>query len=200
MAEARPFEHHAGPAEEPLAHPSMQPFSGGPESDDLTATEAFIRRIHLYGIAQNRHEDDRWMAALAASSLSGPALAWFCEQPEEVQTSWRNMRRYMLAKFGQMPVPVPVPAAFIPDAPAAGPPPARAPVPVIHRPSSRSSQAYNDATAQPGSNQPQGTFVPKDWLDEFFAWFTIGKRIWLIPVAGGVILVTVITGVAVATN
>lgn len=72
----------------------------GTDDEDVMA---FLQHIHKQALEQGYAQDDALIADLVAESLESAALTWFWEQDDIVQTSWRHLRRAMLAHFKAMP-------------------------------------------------------------------------------------------------
>lgn len=86
--------------------PSWNPFRSSKKSAALSTPEIafdgqncedFILKIRRYAFSQGKEEDDRWTANYAATCIAGDALRWFEGLDSETQTSWRLLRRALLA-------------------------------------------------------------------------------------------------------
>ena len=62
-------------------------------------SDLFIRNIRRRILVQGVQNDDQLIAQIAASCLIGPALDWYEEQEEEVQESWKLLRRAILLRW-----------------------------------------------------------------------------------------------------
>ena len=74
------------------------------------ASDAFLRFMRRRVLAQGIHKDDELVAETAASCLGGPALDWYEDQPDEVQESWKLLRRAILIRWPSSSTGVPMPA------------------------------------------------------------------------------------------
>ncbi|KAG8920268.1 hypothetical protein FRC01_000848 [Tulasnella sp. 417] len=69
---------------------------------DATECEDFIRAISKHAFSQGKQRDDQWIADLAATCMANEALRWWGALDEEVQGSWKLLRRAMLSKYRPM--------------------------------------------------------------------------------------------------
>ncbi|KAG8908679.1 hypothetical protein FRC01_007306, partial [Tulasnella sp. 417] len=69
---------------------------------DATECEDFIQTISKYAFSQGKQRDDQWIADLAATCMTNDALRWWGALDEEVQGSWKLVRRAMLSKYRPM--------------------------------------------------------------------------------------------------
>ncbi|KAG9025888.1 hypothetical protein FS837_004791, partial [Tulasnella sp. UAMH 9824] len=56
-------------------------FRGGSGSD----CEEFIRAVYAYAFEKDKTDDNKWIAAYAATRLSGKALRWYARQDNTVK-------------------------------------------------------------------------------------------------------------------
>lgn len=63
----------------------------------------FIRNVRQQALTKDRQDNDKWMAQTAAASLDGSALDWYEELDEEVQESWKLLRRAILTRWPTAP-------------------------------------------------------------------------------------------------
>ncbi|KAG9047180.1 hypothetical protein FS837_002872 [Tulasnella sp. UAMH 9824] len=66
---------------------------------DATECEEFIAAILKHAFARGKQRDDQWMADFAATCLANDALRWWSGLDEEVQGSWKLLRRAMFSKY-----------------------------------------------------------------------------------------------------
>lgn len=100
------------------AYPS---FRGGSGSE----CEEFISSVRKAAFNVGKVNDDGWQAGYASACLSGAALRFYEDLPENTQTSWKLLRAALLSKYPDAPKdPL---ASAVPDAP-----PASAPSPPAH--------------------------------------------------------------------
>lgn len=64
----------------------------------LTSDE-FVRAIRRRALRNGMQDDDRLMAQTAASHIGGAVLLWFEDLSEEVQDSWKLLRRALLMRW-----------------------------------------------------------------------------------------------------
>lgn len=64
-----------------------------------TGSDQFIRNVRRVALARDKHGDDAWCAAFAASCLEGPALAFHERLSDDVQNSWKRLRTALLDRF-----------------------------------------------------------------------------------------------------
>lgn len=69
------------------------------EGRDGAECERFITSIRQQAFEKNKAKDDEWIATLAASRITGPALRWFETLDEEVQDSWKLLKRALLLQY-----------------------------------------------------------------------------------------------------
>ncbi|KAG8910501.1 hypothetical protein FRC00_008073, partial [Tulasnella sp. 408] len=62
--------------------------------------EDFIQAVRRKAWAEQKQFDDSWMAAFAATQMSGPALWWHASLPRDVQRDWGKLELALLDKFG----------------------------------------------------------------------------------------------------
>ena len=62
-------------------------------------SDAFIRCIRRRVLGQGITRDDELVAQVAASCLGGPALEWYEQQSDEVQNSWKLLRRAIIRQW-----------------------------------------------------------------------------------------------------
>ncbi|KAG9043070.1 hypothetical protein FS837_010066 [Tulasnella sp. UAMH 9824] len=78
--------------------PSQLEFRG----QDATECENFIRAISKYAFSQGKQRDDQWIADFVATCMANDALRWWGALDEEVQGSWKLLRRAMLSRYHPM--------------------------------------------------------------------------------------------------
>lgn len=66
---------------------------------DAAECEEFIAAILKHAFAQGKQRDDQWMADFAATCLANDAIRWWSLLDEEVQGSWKLLRRAMILKY-----------------------------------------------------------------------------------------------------
>ena len=73
----------------------MPIFRGGSGSD----CEEFIRSVYAYALEKNKIKDHEWIAAYAASRLSGKALRWFARLDNAVKADWSALQVALLDQY-----------------------------------------------------------------------------------------------------
>ncbi|KAG8913588.1 hypothetical protein FRC01_004473 [Tulasnella sp. 417] len=66
---------------------------GGKEAED------FVAAVKKIALKEGKHQDSEWTAAFASTCFYGPALRWFEELDENVQSDWKLLRRAILQKW-----------------------------------------------------------------------------------------------------
>ncbi|KAG8988336.1 hypothetical protein FRB90_002819 [Tulasnella sp. 427] len=61
--------------------------------------EDFIGAVQRYTFAQGKPVDDRWVAQFASSCFTRDALRWWSNLDDEVQSSWKLLRKAMLDRY-----------------------------------------------------------------------------------------------------
>jgi len=61
--------------------------------------EAFIRNVRKYAFTYSKQDDDKWLSDFVATCMDSDALRWYEDQTEEIQSSWRLLRKAMLANW-----------------------------------------------------------------------------------------------------
>ncbi|KAG9025373.1 hypothetical protein FRB95_010233 [Tulasnella sp. JGI-2019a] len=84
-------------------------FSGAPSEDVLR----FVQSVYRVSFANDRLDDDAWMARYAYGCLMGDALHWHESLENDVKDCWPKLRQAIIERFPPMPL--------IPNAPAAAP-------------------------------------------------------------------------------
>ncbi|KAG9022830.1 hypothetical protein FS837_006126, partial [Tulasnella sp. UAMH 9824] len=69
---------------------------------DATECEEFITAIVKHTFAQGKQRDDQWVADFAATCMAYDATRWWSALDEEVQGSWRLLRRAMISRYRPM--------------------------------------------------------------------------------------------------
>lgn len=69
------------------------------EGRDGSECEKFILRVRQHGFEKDKAQDDRWTANFAATRIAGPAPRWYESLDDEVQESWKLLRRALLAQY-----------------------------------------------------------------------------------------------------
>ena len=59
----------------------------------------FLRIVRQNALDKDKATDDQWIAFYAAAHMDGPALDWLENQSEEMQESWRLLRRALLLRW-----------------------------------------------------------------------------------------------------
>lgn len=59
----------------------------------------FILGVKKEAFAKGMQRNDDWTAHLAEAHMGGEALVWFEGLDEEVQDSWKLLKRELLAKY-----------------------------------------------------------------------------------------------------
>lgn len=59
----------------------------------------FIQAVQRAAFSQSRDGDDTWCARYAETAFEDAALSWFIDLPDNVQASWRQLRRALMARF-----------------------------------------------------------------------------------------------------
>ncbi|KAG8875802.1 hypothetical protein FRB98_007574 [Tulasnella sp. 332] len=88
----------------------------GAEGEDVTE---FIREVNRIAIDHGKRRDQEWMVDYAEACLGGGAMRWHDGLEEDVQASWKGLRRALLNRFSppdNKHVPPAAPAANIPSA------------------------------------------------------------------------------------
>lgn len=86
---------------------------------DGSEAEGFIAAVRkaAFAAGKNPQEDDEWIAHFASTCFTAMALRWFESLDDDVQSSWKLLRKALLVKY-----PASVEPTYIPT-PAAAPPP-----------------------------------------------------------------------------
>lgn len=97
---------HAGSVTHFSYHSSLTTDCAKPTTDEPSFSgtnaadcERFITAIRKRALTRDKHNDNAWIAAYAASCLEGPALRWFEEQEDNVQEDWKLLRRALLQRY-----------------------------------------------------------------------------------------------------
>ncbi|KAG8946545.1 hypothetical protein FRC04_011603 [Tulasnella sp. 424] len=115
---------------------------------DGNEAEEFIQAVRRAAFDADKDCDDRWMARFASTCMSGKALRWYESLDDDVQESWKRLRKAILVRYP--PADVGSEDAIVPSASAA---PAAAAVPA--------APASAPPTAAPWpSSFPQVDFAP----------------------------------------
>jgi len=79
-------------------------------------------RDQTHAYKNEKQEDDRWIAAFVAPCFTKRALRWYEDLDEEIQGSWKLLRRALLDQYpsDDATVPTPAPAPLTVAAPPAG--------------------------------------------------------------------------------
>ncbi|KIO26541.1 hypothetical protein M407DRAFT_24127 [Tulasnella calospora MUT 4182] len=70
-------------------------FKGGSGTD----CEEFIRSVHTYAFDKGKAEDNKWIAAFAATRFSGPVLRWFARLSPDARTDWLALQIALLDEY-----------------------------------------------------------------------------------------------------
>ncbi|KAG8863158.1 hypothetical protein FRB96_009340 [Tulasnella sp. 330] len=87
---------HNSDSESPPSRVERISFNGA-DSEDVTE---FVREVNRIALDQGRWRDQEWMANYAEACLGGSAIRWFSGLEEDFITSWRELRRALLDRFG----------------------------------------------------------------------------------------------------
>lgn len=68
-------------------------------SGGSVTSDEFVRLIRRRALQNHIQDDDRLIAQTAASHVGGAALIWYEDLSEEVQESWKLLRRAVLARW-----------------------------------------------------------------------------------------------------
>lgn len=80
-----------------MKDPSDWPLSF--EGKGSTECEEFIVKINRIAYKSGKHHDDKWIADFVYPCLCGRLLRWFEDLDEEVQSSWKLLRRALLDRY-----------------------------------------------------------------------------------------------------
>lgn len=69
------------------------------DGSDPRECDKFIASVRKLAIAESKQRDDEWMADFAGSCFVGKALRWYESLDDEVQCSWKQLRRALLAQY-----------------------------------------------------------------------------------------------------
>lgn len=141
-------------------------FKGGSGTD----CEEFIRSVYTYAFDKGKAEDNKWIAAFAATRFSGPVLRWFARLSPDARTDWLALQIALLDEYpadyidkstnevfsSSAEATIPTPAA------AAPPPPAPDAVPEPNADSLRSSSEDKGTLVRIRLKSANGTF--RGWL------------------------------------
>lgn len=64
-----------------------------------TDCEEFIRAVYTYALENDKTDDNRWIAAYAATRLLGKALRWFSRQDKTVKQDWSVLQVALLDQY-----------------------------------------------------------------------------------------------------
>ncbi|KAG8913928.1 hypothetical protein FRC01_004304 [Tulasnella sp. 417] len=67
--------------------------------EDLKECERFISAVNKKARAEGKFRDDQWIADLVGASMAGDALIWWSSLDDEVQESWKLLRKAMLSRY-----------------------------------------------------------------------------------------------------
>ena len=59
----------------------------------------FVRIARVNALQQDRSKDDEWIAQWTAADLDGPAFFWYEGLSEDIQESWKLLRRELLIRW-----------------------------------------------------------------------------------------------------
>lgn len=93
---------------------------------DGNEAEEFIQAVRRAAFNANKDRDDEWMARFASTCMSGKALRWYESLDDDVQDSWKRLRKAILARYPPADEHSIVPSASAAPAAPAAPPPAAA--------------------------------------------------------------------------
>ncbi|KAG8909975.1 hypothetical protein FRC01_006616 [Tulasnella sp. 417] len=60
----------------------------------------FLQKIRHEAFKKGKTRDNIWMADLTALHLSGEALTWFETLPDDVQQTWKQLKKAIIQKYG----------------------------------------------------------------------------------------------------
>lgn len=93
---------------------------------DGSEAEEFIQAVRRAAFNATKDRDDEWMARFASTCMSGKALRWYESLDDDVQDSWKRLRKAILARYPPADEYSIVPSASAAPAAPAAPPPATA--------------------------------------------------------------------------
>lgn len=59
--------------------------------------------VNRYAFKNDKTKDDEWIAQFAGACMAGEALRWYVDLDDEVQESWKRLRRALLAQYATPP-------------------------------------------------------------------------------------------------
>lgn len=59
----------------------------------------FVVAVNRYAYKNGKAKDDEWIAEFAGACFTGDALVWYVGLDAEIQDSWRQSRRALLAEY-----------------------------------------------------------------------------------------------------
>ncbi|KAG8909597.1 hypothetical protein FRC01_006844 [Tulasnella sp. 417] len=59
----------------------------------------FVRSVYAYAFKNDKYHDPKWIAAYAATRLTGNALVWHSSQPPNVTDDWQRLKQALLDAF-----------------------------------------------------------------------------------------------------
>ncbi|KAG8922913.1 hypothetical protein FRC01_013457 [Tulasnella sp. 417] len=77
------------------AHAARPTFRGSSAAE----AEYFVQAVRRKAWAEQKDFDYRWMAAYAATQMSGQALRWHMGLPRDVQSDWSKLEVALLDRF-----------------------------------------------------------------------------------------------------
>lgn len=78
-----------------MADTGVPIFRGGSGSD----CEEFIRAVYAYAFEKDKTDESKWIAAYAATRLSGKALRWYARQDNTVKVDWSALQVALLDQY-----------------------------------------------------------------------------------------------------
>lgn len=67
--------------------------------------DEFIQAIREYAFAQEKQNNSKWIAELAATCLKGDALLWHIGLDDNVQADWKLLQKALLQEYLLKPPP-----------------------------------------------------------------------------------------------
>ncbi|KAG8967185.1 hypothetical protein FRC05_002260 [Tulasnella sp. 425] len=133
--------------------------------EDGKEAEEFIQAVRKAAFDANKDRDNEWMARFASTCMSGKALRWYESLDDDVQESWRRLKKAILVSYppAREDSIIPSPSAA-PAAPAAAFPPAAPETPsfpqVYIAPPPQSNTRKPPAGKPPAGKPPAGKPPP----------------------------------------
>ncbi|KAG8987883.1 hypothetical protein FRB90_003077 [Tulasnella sp. 427] len=123
---------------------------------DGNEAEEFIQAVRRAAFNENQDRNDEWMARFASTCISGKALRWYESLDDDVQESWKLLRKAILARYP--PTEFPSDSFNIPSSSSASPAPAAPPPAPPTQPTSLATRSAARAARPP---------TPPSWPSSF---------------------------------